>query len=106
MPFLRLRIYTAMERNAAITATEEAVVGCGGWLVDHSLFSDAMATLNIALPADQSGALGHALAAAGLKPEAPPPETMGAADSEIMGQITLTFTAGTGDLRREVPAFD
>lgn len=105
--FLKYEAVVAMERNAALTAVADALGTAGGWIVDHTLFSDIMATVRFALPGDRTGVFEAALADAGLIVEQamgePASGTAGA--EEMNGAITLTFARGTGDLRREVPAF-
>ncbi|WP_372398237.1 hypothetical protein ABMY26_16045 [Azospirillum sp. HJ39] len=111
--FLRYEAAVAMDRNAALTAVADALAAGGGWIVDHTLFSDVMATIRFALPADRVGAFERALAGAGLPvgvgpvgtgPVATGPVGDASAD-ELNGVIALTFTSGSGDLRRDVPAF-
>lgn len=105
MRFLRIEAVVRSDRNAALTAAADAIGQCGGWIVDHTLFSDVMAVLRFAVPANRAGDLGRALAAAGIAVTPPPEETMGDAAQEVNGLLTLTFATGTGDLRRVVPAF-
>lgn len=106
--FLRYEAAVAMDRNAALTAVADALTAGGGWIVDHTLFSDVMATIRFALPGDRVGAFERALAGSGLPvgttPVGPAPGGDASAD-ELNGVITLTFTRGSGDLRRDVPAF-
>lgn len=103
-PFLRIEIITSMDRNQALTAVADALGAMGGWIVDHSLFSDVMAVIRFSLPGNRAGAFGQRLVEAGFTPD-PPPADHGESDAEIAGQLTLTFSQGTGDLRRSVPAF-
>lgn len=85
-------------------AVTEALGASGGWIEDHTLFSDVMAVVRFSLPGDRLGDFSDALAAAGLVID-PPAATVAASDAELSGQLTLTFSRGTGDLRRAVPAF-
>lgn len=100
--FLKYEAVATMERNAALTAVADALGAAGGWIVDHTLFSDVMATVRFALPGDRTVLFETALADAGLRVE---PATVTAGAGEVNGAITLTFARGTGDLRRDVPAF-
>lgn len=100
--FLKYEAVITLDRNAALTAVADALGTAGGWIVDHTLFSDVMATIRFALPGDRTGVFEAALADAGVRVE-PSEGTAGA--EEVNGAITLTFARGTGDLRREVPAF-
>ncbi|ANC92282.1 hypothetical protein A6A40_10410 [Azospirillum humicireducens] len=106
--FLKYEAVVAIDRNAALTAVADALAAAGGWIVDHTLFSDAMATVRFELPGDRVAAFERGLAAAGLAVEPASVDGM-AADSgtaaELKGMITLIFSRGTGDLRRDVPAF-
>lgn len=105
--FLKYESVVAIDRNAALTAVADALAAAGGWIVDHTLFSDAMATVRFELPGDRVAAFEGALAAAGLAVE-PASVESAAADggaAELKGMITLIFSRGTGDLRRDVPAF-
>ncbi len=108
-PFLRIEIVTVAERHQALTATADALGAAGGWIVDHTLFSDVMAVIRFSLPVDRVGEFARLLIQAGLIPDpplaAPPPGAPTGADAEIAGQLTLTFSGGSGDLRRAVPAF-
>ncbi|WP_042692075.1 hypothetical protein [Azospirillum sp. B506] len=101
--FLKYEAVVAMDRNAALGAVSDALGAAGGWIVDHMLFSDVMATIRFALPGDRTAVFENALAAAGLKVE--PAAVGNGAAAELNGAISLTFTRGTGDLRRQVPAF-
>ncbi|MCP5371342.1 MAG: hypothetical protein H6907_06365 [Hyphomicrobiales bacterium] len=104
MTFARISVCTAMERNRALSEAREAITGSGGWIVDHKLFSNAMATLNFEVPAGKAETLVARLEQAGLQPETgadfPPGGT-----GDLRGQITLTFIHREPDLKREVPAF-
>lgn len=66
MPHLRFAGSTRVERNAMIDRANAAIGTAGGWIIDHTLFSNLMITLTFSLPADKGIALRDALAAAGL----------------------------------------
>lgn len=102
-PTLAFDLVVTMDRNAALTAVADALGGTGGWIVDHSLFSDVMAVVRFALPGDRATDFGARLAEHGLMLD-PAPTDQPTGD-EITGRLTLTFTRGTGDLKRAVPAF-
>lgn len=102
-PILRFDVVVTMDRNAALTAAADALGGAGGWIVDHSLFSDVMAVIRFALPGDRLGDFGRRLGASGLTLD--PVATDGPSSDEVAGLLTLTFAQGTGDLKRDVPAF-
>jgi len=102
---LRISGSTRRERNAVVSDASSAISGCGGWVSDHYLYSNQMAVLNFFLPANQSGALGRALAETGIVLYEPVPESLGEETKEIMGQLSITFLHDERDLRREVPPF-
>lgn len=112
MAFVRISIFTRHERNDAISLIRQAIGACGGWIVDHSLFSNLLATINFELPADKVDTLIAKLHDAGFKPEigsSGPADAPGrAADGkagDLRGQISLSFIHDEPDMRREVPPF-
>ena len=105
MSFLRLEVVVRQDRHVALQAVSDSVSQVGGWIMDHSMFSDVMAVLTFVVPADRTGDLVRRLSDAGIAVEPAPVETSGAPGQEIRGQITMLFAKGTGDLRRDVPAF-
>jgi len=100
---LRLRSFVGGDRHAAITAAASAITACGGWVVEHTLFSDIMAVINFQLPAGEVASLADRLGSAGIPVSPPAPAGTGAA--ELVGQLVLIFPNGTGNLRHTVPAF-
>ncbi|SMH52626.1 hypothetical protein [Azospirillum agricola] len=103
--FVRFDAVVATDRNQALMAVADALGASGGWIEDHTLFSDVMAVVRFSLPGDRLGDLGRALAAAGLVLDPPVASVAAVSGAELSGQLTLTFSRGTGDLRRAVPAF-
>lgn len=108
--FLRLSAMVRRERNATISAAEQAISASGGWITHFTLLSNVAATLMFELPADRVRDLGAALAAVplpldaeSLAPFAGWPDDAGAGD--VRGTLALTFLHDEPDLRREVPAF-
>lgn len=104
MAFLRLSLYTAMDRNEAIARVREAIVGCGGWIVDHALFPNLSATINMELPGHSVDRSIVRLEDADLDPriDGDLPEDIG---GDLRGQVTLTFIHQNPDLKRDVPPF-
>ncbi len=102
-PILKFDVVATMDRNAALTAAADALNGAGGWIVDHSLFSDLMAVIRFALPGDRLSEFGQRLADRDLTPDPVPQD--GPSSDDVAGILTLTFVQGCGDLRRDVPAF-
>jgi hypothetical protein len=103
--FLRLEATVHIERHSALSAAAESILAIGGWIISHTLFSDVMAVVNFEFPADRSSQMIHTLASHGITVTPIPLEIIGPAETEIVGQLTLTFAQGSGDLRRDVPAF-
>jgi len=93
-------LYVAGDRRAALTEIAEIVTRHGA-IVESSLFSDRAASLIVELAAARIPALRAALAqrATVLGPDDAGPEAEG--DSYLF--LTISFAAGTGDLRREIP---
>ena len=104
MAFFRISITTSMDRNQAITEVRNAIIGRGGWIVDHTLFSNLSANLNFELPGDQAADLVTTLEAARLRP-AIEGEMPGEQQKDLRGQVALTFIHQVPDLKRDVPAF-
>ncbi len=102
---LRLAGATRRERHAVLSEAESAISSCGGWVTDHHLFSNQMATLNFFLPAARSGALARALSALGIALDGAVPERLGEEDKEVFGLLSITFLHNEPDLRRDVPPF-
>jgi hypothetical protein len=102
---LRLSGSTRRERNAALSEAEGAIASCGGWVTDHHLFSNQMATLNFFLPVSRSGALARALTELGITLHGDVPEHVGEGDKEVFGLLSITFLHNEPDLRRDVPPF-
>lgn len=102
---LRWEVLVRGDRNAAQSAANEAISSCGGWIAGHAFMSDMITVLNFRVPANRIAELVATLAAADLKVTVDAQETRPENDIEVGGQLTLIFTSGNGDLRRDVPAF-
>lgn len=89
--------------HASVNAASEAITRAGGWVSGHSLLSDAMAVLNFEIPGDRLHELVKELGVRGLKTALPPEPPNPAKD--VAGRLTLIFSQGSGDLRRDVPPF-
>lgn len=100
---LRLEVVARDAFHASVNAASEAIMRAGGWVSGHSLLSDAMAVLNFEIPGDRLRELVDELEVRGLKTELPGEPSNSPKD--IAGRLTLFFTQGNGDLRREVPPF-
>jgi hypothetical protein len=100
---LRLEAVARDAFHASVNAASEAITRAVGWVSGHSLLSDAMAVLQFEIPGDRLHELVEELGARGLKTELPAGTTHGGKD--IAGRLTLYFSQGSGDLRRDVPPF-
>ena len=93
-----------MERNEALGGVQNAIRQSGGWIVNHTLFSNISATLQFEVPAQATDDLVKRLTEFGLPPalqsEVPP-----TAKEDIRGTVLLTFIHDESDLKRPVPAF-
>jgi hypothetical protein len=104
MQFFRLSIITKIERNKALSLIRDCVSAQGGWIVDHTLFSNIAATLNVEIPLASLPEFKTALSRAGLSAKAeealPTGET-----GDIRGALSITFIHNDPDLKQTVPAF-
>jgi len=108
MKFLRISIFTAMERNEAISRVRQVIGACGGWIVDHALLSNLAATINFEVPAGNAGAFVAKLREAEFKPEIDgdlPRGDKGGEAGDLRGQVSLSFIHQEADMRRDVPPF-
>lgn len=104
MKFLRISLFTPQERNEAINLVRQAIGECGGWIVDHALFSNLLATVNFEIPIDKAETLVSKLRGAGFKPEIDG-ETPSGERGDLRGQISLSFIHQEPEMRRDVPPF-
>lgn len=100
---LRLEAVARDAFHATVNAASEAITRSGGWVSGHSLLSDAMAVLQFEIPGDRLHELVEELGARGLKTELPP--GVSSRGMDVSGRLTLYFSQGSGDLRRDVPPF-
>ena len=100
---LRLEAVARDAFHVSVNAASQAITRAGGWVSGHSLLSDAMAVLQFEIPGDRLHELVSELGACGLKVELPLEASNRAKD--VIGRLTLYFTQGSGDLRRDVPPF-
>lgn len=106
MKFLRITIYTAIERNQTLSKAQDVISSCEGWITNHSLFSNMAATLNFEIPFSQQASLISKLEAAGFTPETDGDFPINFSENEdIRGCLQLNFLHNDPDLKRDVPAF-
>ncbi len=106
--FLNLSGITAIERHQAISAASDAITAGGGWIIDHTLFSNMMATIRFSLPPDGQGILQKQIEAADIHLDADSSAALNqispSTQDEILGALNLTFVHHEPDLRMEIPA--
>jgi hypothetical protein len=93
---------TRVERRLATQRVFDTVNGLGGWIDDTRMFSNAMSTIRLTLPASAFPAFAEVLGEAGIVVQ-PPPGPSGNSDVERMATLQITFIHDEPDLRREVP---
>jgi len=101
---LRIEACTRQPYAGALFEATTMIGEQGGWLVDQKIYSNMLATINFALPEKAYAPLVAALAAMGFTIMSAP-ESDGASEAEIYGQLSLTFLHNDPDLRRDVPPF-
>jgi hypothetical protein len=101
---MRLEAVTRREQAQALHDIAEAIGAGGGWIVNHQLYSNAMAMIAFAIPGDALAVLADRLAAAEI-PLVGRPESWPAGSREQQVQLVVTFLHGGPDLARPVPAF-
>lgn len=89
--------------HASVNAASEAITRAGGWVSGHSLLSDAMAVLHFEIAGDRLHELVAELGERGMKTELPLEAPNRAKD--VAERLTLYFSRGSGDFRRDVPPF-
>lgn len=106
---LMLAAVTRASRHQVFADIDDAIVGLGGWVEGHSLFSNAAATFRLVLPARAFGAFAGRLEAAGARLDKESREAIAAiepSDRETFATLAVTFIHDEPDLRREVPPLD
>lgn len=104
MKFARFSIFTAMNRNTAISQVCDAVSEASGWIVDQSFFSNIAATINFEMPSNSLQKFQEVLQEKGLKAHLEG-ELPAADPADVRGTVSLTFSHDEADLKRDVPPF-
>lgn len=101
---MRLEAVTRRQQGPGLHDITDAIGAGGGWIVNHQLYSNAMAMVAFVMPGDALAALADRLGQAGipLVGQAGPWPTDPA---ERQVQLVVTFLHGGPDLARPVPAF-
>lgn len=101
---MRLEAVTRRQQAPALHDVTEAIGACGGWIVNHQLYSNAMAMIAFAMAGDALAAFAERLAAADiLLVGESGPWPMDTREQQV--QFVITFVHGGPDLARPVPAF-
>lgn len=100
---LRLQIISHSGRNHAISLITSSITGCGGWVIDHHLFSNMAASINFECPGAALTLLVEELTANSLSPDVVGdlPKT----PDDVRCCLTITFIHDDPDMKRDVPAF-
>ena len=101
---------TRTERHRAIAAVGDAIAAAGGWIVDHTLFSNAAINIRFALPPRELDEWLRRIAAAGVKLDDASVASIrqaagGSGDEgdEIRASVNITFIHDEPDLLQVVP---
>lgn len=112
MRLLLLSAVTRVNRHAAMAGIDDIVLGCGGWIEGHTLFSNIAATFRFVLPAAGLAQFADRLDGLGVHLDAASRAALGArtpgagetGEAEVAGALAVTFVHDEPDLRREIPA--
>ncbi|MEI2384314.1 hypothetical protein [Breoghania sp. JC706] len=102
---------TRTNRHQVSADINDAVMGVGGWIKSHTLFSNIATTFHFALPPDRLSTLRERMIEAGVRLDE---ESIAKLDAiskeptsqpdEISASLNLTFIHAEPDLRRDVPS--
>ncbi|MGI9502168.1 MAG: hypothetical protein ACR2RE_03815 [Geminicoccaceae bacterium] len=102
---------TAAERYQATTDVNDAISAAGGWVVDHTSFSNVAITIRFSLPSQRLDELRDRVIAARIKLDDDSLtriRTMGEQHllepKDLTATLNITFIHDEPDLRREIPA--
>ena len=103
--------FTKHNRHQVTTDVTDAILGAGGWVAHHTLFSNIAITIQFALPADGFETFLRRIAEAGVHLDADSEDRVSRATApraartgDIVTTLNVTFLHDEPDLRREVPA--
>jgi hypothetical protein len=105
MTFLRLEITTHIERNHAITLISQAIKSTGGWIVNHKLFSNTLASISFEIPSSQITYFIESLKVAGFEADVVG-DLPASPKGEVSGILSINFVHSEPDMKRDIPAFD
>ncbi|MEM5474409.1 hypothetical protein WNZ14_21990 [Hoeflea sp. AS60] len=116
MRLLMLSAVTRINRHTAMREIDDIVVSCGGWIEEHTLFSDIAATYRFVLPAGRLEAFAGRIDALGVRIDAASRQALAARAAsgeggqaqvgaeEVSGALSVTFICAEPDQRREIPS--
>lgn len=87
-----------------MSLAQRAVTGCGGWIVNHLLFSNMTANITFELPSERTVPFVQKLKDSGFSPAIEGAPQLGGG-GDVRGMLVLTFLHDDPDLKRDVPAF-
>jgi hypothetical protein len=97
---IRINAFSTRPFAAAVFDAQEAIATHGGWIANHRLFSDKLATIAFEMPSAALPDFVETLNRAGMAVALPPSP----ASDSLSCYLTITFAADGRDYRREVPA--
>ncbi|MBF0194796.1 MAG: hypothetical protein HQL71_09565 [Magnetococcales bacterium] len=104
MEFFRVSVFTTCERNKAINQVRNAIVGSEGWIIDHTLFSNILATISFDLPCNKVDNFIKKLKKATFTPKIDG-KLPKKGDGDLKCQISISFIHDEPTLKRDIPAF-
>ena len=106
---VRVAASTREDRNEMIALVRDAIIKSGGWIIDHTMFSNAVINISFEVPANNVDDLFAALRdVEGLKLDNEEVEEIESQFSsggkfDVPGTLQITFIHDEPDLRIEVP---
>ena len=108
---LMLSGVTRQNRHQVMADLNDAIASAGGWVSDHTLFSNIAATIRFALSPGRFQAFTEQMATIGIRLDDDSraaidalPDTPPTPEDERPAALALTFIHDEPDLRREIPA--
>lgn len=109
--FLMISGVTSADRHQATTDVNDAISAAGGWVVDHTLFSNIAIAIQFSLPSKKLDELRDRVIAASIKLDddsIAKIQAMGKQSlnkpKDVAATLNITFIHDEPDLRREIPA--
>ncbi|MGA9767545.1 MAG: hypothetical protein WBV94_00780 [Blastocatellia bacterium] len=106
---LRINASTRADRNLITSLAKEAILQCGGWVLDFKMFSNISICINFEIVTAHIEALKTALTRLDLRLSRQSYEALESftdkrEKGDITGTLQITFIHDEPDLRRDVPA--